>query len=151
MRQNFFANFGILAVVLVCSDAAANSLGEGNSFGWQPNYFGQNAQVSDVGEIQFDWVDPASNDRKVVYLRQRNVIGVPNEVRQAVAGGQISCFVVLETDLEVYADCGVFLEGWSGGRTDLMSLISDSDEKLIDCSLTERRAFALAGLPECRP
>ena len=81
MLEWFPRAVGLVVIFFWASQSAANSLGLAPPERWPKRYFGQNAQISDTGELRFDWFDPFSNEPKVVSFQQMDVGDVPDKVR----------------------------------------------------------------------
>lgn len=150
IRRKTARSIAPLLTALICSQAVADSLGEGAWNGqFFETYFGQDAQISSFGQIHFNWIDPLTNDSQIVSFRHRKVLRVPNDIQQTISGKQVSCTIILETDSTIYADCAVFLDGWSGGATTLLELVSESNDELIGCDTTEREDFRESNIFSC--
>ena len=140
-----------LIAAILSSQAAANSLGLSPPDWWPESYFGRDLQINELGEIQFDWIDPVSNDYKTLSFQQTNVVSVPYEIQRLMAGNPVTCILTSETALVKHADCSVFLNDLEQGATSVVRLISAYNGDQVDCTPAERRAFAVAGLRGCDP
>lgn len=149
MRRWLSKSVWVLTSAFLSSQAVANSLGLSPPDWWPERYFGKNAEISNLGEIQFDWFDPVSNDYKVLFFQQMNVVSVPDEVQHLVAGNEVSCVLASETASVNFADCYVFLDDVRQGATSLFRLISAYNGDLVHCTLSERRTFASVGIRGC--
>ena len=149
MLEWFPRAVGFVVIFFWASQSAANSLGLAPPERWPKRYFGQNAQISDTGELRFDWFDPFSNEPKVVSFQQMDVGDVPDKVRQIVSGRSVTCISTLESAFLSHADCYVFLNEVKAGATSILRLISAFRGDLIGCSPSESKALKSVGIQSC--